>query len=39
MQLRNLYDFKQTFLLQMAAAIKIHVHDYVTRLKVYPLKG
>lgn len=38
MKLRNLYDRKQTFLVEMTAAVKTHVHAYVTRLNVCPLK-
>jgi hypothetical protein len=38
MKLRNLYDRKQKFLIEMAASIKTHVHAYVKRLNVYPVK-
>lgn len=38
MKLRNLYDRKQTFLVEMSAEIKTHLYAYVTRLNVYPLK-
>jgi len=36
MKLRNLYDGKQTILVEKTATIKTHVHADVMRLNVYP---